>query len=174
MEKNFRPDKLPRYAELHAHLGASVDPPILWSIAHEQGIKLPTRDYWEFESMVVIKEPPGTFTEFKQIDAKYHKLCELIQSSPVAIEPAVKGIIGGAYRSNNIVVHELRLNPAKRNRAGERDLDYIILAAIDGVERAVLEYPQVKAGLIFELDRGFEKKLNKMLFPVCSYSPVQA
>jgi len=39
-------------AELHTHLGGAVDPAILWTIAHEQGIKLPTKDYWEFERLL--------------------------------------------------------------------------------------------------------------------------
>jgi adenosine deaminase len=41
-------------AELHTHLGGAVDPPILWSIAHRQGIRLPTKDYWEFEAMITM------------------------------------------------------------------------------------------------------------------------
>src|SRR3954470_19984220 len=34
-------------AELHTHLGGSVASDILWSLAHEQGIALPLKDYWE-------------------------------------------------------------------------------------------------------------------------------
>ncbi len=158
-----------RLAELHSHLGASVAPSILWSIAHDQGMKLPTKDYWEFENLVVIKEP---FRDggMRRLDEKYYKLCELIQSSPVALAPAVRGVIGGAYRANNIVLHELRFNPAKRNRAGERDLDYIILSVVNGVERALLEYPAVSAGIIFELDRDFDFRLNSTLYKkACKY-----
>lgn len=151
-------------AELHSHLGASVAPSILWSIAHDQGMKLPTKDYWSFEQMVVIKEPFRDGDGVRRLDSKYYKLCELIQSSPTALAPAVRNVIGGAYRSNNIVLHELRFNPAKRNRAGERDLDYIILSVINGVERALLEYPMVNAGIIFELDRDFDCKLNTTLY----------
>ena len=44
----------PARAELHTHLGGAVDPPILWSIAHRQGIRLPTKDYWQFEAMVTM------------------------------------------------------------------------------------------------------------------------
>jgi adenosine deaminase len=33
-------------AELHTHLGGSVASDIMWSLAHEQGIALPVRDYW--------------------------------------------------------------------------------------------------------------------------------
>ena len=41
-------------AELHTHLGGSVSSDIMWSLAHEQGIQLPTRDYWEFDRMVTV------------------------------------------------------------------------------------------------------------------------
>ena len=57
------------------------------------------------------------------------------------------GAIGGAYRKQNITTLELRFNPMKRNRGGERDLDHIIMAAVRGLDRAGLEYPQVRAGL---------------------------
>jgi Adenosine deaminase len=51
----------------------------------------------------------------------------------------------------------------KRNRGGEQDLDHIIAAAVRGMDRAVLEYPQVRAGLIFCLDRGFSVELNEII-----------
>ena len=51
----------------------------------------------------------------------------------------------------------------KRNRGGEQDLDHIIAAAMRGMDRAVLEYPQVRAGLIFCLDRAFDYELNEII-----------
>jgi adenosine deaminase len=50
----------------------------------------------------------------------------------------------------------------KRNRGGEQDLDHIIMASIRGLDRALLEYP-VKAGLIFCLDRQFDRQLNEII-----------
>ena len=150
-------------AELHSHLGAAVDAAILWTLAHEQGIKLPTKDYWAFENIVTIKKT-GEIKEVLGLDRNFYHWTELIQSSPLAIEPAVHGTISGAYRANNIVVHELRFNPMKRNRGGERDLDYIIIAAIRGMEKATLEYPAVRAGLILMLDREFPRRLNEIIF----------
>ena len=78
----------------------------------------------------------------------------------VAVERSVHAAIGGAYRSQGITTLELRFNPMKRNRGGERDLDHIILAAIRGLDRARLEYPQVRAGLILMMDRTFPPELN--------------
>jgi adenosine deaminase len=32
-------------AELHTHLGGAVASEIMWTLAHEQGIALPVKDY---------------------------------------------------------------------------------------------------------------------------------
>jgi adenosine deaminase len=76
---------------------------------------------------------------------------------------SVHAAIGGAYRSQGITTLELRFNPMKRNRGGERDLDHIILAAIRGLDRASLEYPQVRAGLILMMDRTFTPRQNEVI-----------
>jgi len=156
-------NNLPPLAELHSHLGAAVQPHIMWSIAHEQGIKLPTKNYFEFENFLTVKKI-GRYTDFFSLNKDLYKLSELIQSSPLAVEPAVHGTLGGAYRNSNIILHELRFCPAKRNRGGERDLDSIILAAIRGMERAALEYPEIKAGIIIELDRELSYELNATMY----------
>ena len=106
-------------AELHTHLGGSVSSDILWSLAHEQGIALPVKDYWEFDRLVTIADPRGV-ADLDALDAIYH-WTELIQSSPIAVERSVHAAIGGAYRSQGITTLELRFNPMKRNRGGERD-----------------------------------------------------
>jgi len=118
-------------AELHTHLGASVDPAVMWTLAHEQGIALPVKDYWEFVDLVTV-DPRGV-QGLPELDGIYH-WTELIQSSPLAVEVSVHGAIGGAYRTQNITTLELRFNPMKRNRGGERDLDHIIMAAVRGLD----------------------------------------
>ena len=148
-------------AELHTHLGGSVASDILWSLAHEQGIALPVKDFWEFDALVTVSDPRGV-ENLDALDAIYH-WTELIQSSPMAVERSVHGAIGGAYRSQGITTLELRFNPMKRNRGGERDLDHIILAAVRGLDRAGLEYPQVRAGLILMMDRTFDARLNEIV-----------
>ncbi len=146
-------------AELHVHLGGSVDPAVMWEIAHAQGIKLPTKDYWKFVEMITV--PDGKRKSFEDYLALFH-WTELVQSSPIAIERSVYQTIAGAYRKNNITLLELRFNPMKRNRGGEQDLDHIMMAAVRGIDRASLEYP-VKTGIIVCLDRGFSHKLNEIL-----------
>jgi adenosine deaminase len=148
-------------AELHTHLGGSVSSDIMWTLAHEQGIALPVKDYWEFDRLVTVSDPRGV-PNLDALDAIYH-WTELIQSSPLAVERSVHEAIGGAYRSQGITTLELRFNPMKRNRGGERDLDHIILAAIRGLDRARLEYPQVRAGLILMMDRTFTAEQNAII-----------
>src|SRR6267143_874768 len=145
--------------ELHVHLGGAVDPAAMWGIAHDQGIRLPTKDYWEFVDLITVrKQSKKSFEDFL---ALYH-WTELIQSSPLAVERSVYEVVGGAYRKANITTMELRFNPMKRNRGGEQDLDHIVAAALRGMDRATLEYP-VKPGLIFCLDRAFPYELNEII-----------
>jgi adenosine deaminase len=146
-------------AELHFHLGQSVDPHILWSIAHEQGIKLPSKDYWEFYKLITLEKESVTWEDYHAL----FKWTELIQSSPVAIERAVYEVISGAYRANNITLLEPSFNPMFRNRGGERDLDQIILAALRGMERALVEFPSIRAGLILMLDRRLSLEQNAII-----------
>jgi adenosine deaminase len=146
-------------AELHVHLGGSVDPAVMWEIAHAQGIRLPTKDYWKFVDLVTVDSiKKKTFEDYLSL----FRWTELIQSSPLAIERSVYQTIAGAYRKNNITLLELRFNPMKRNRGGEQDLDQIMMAAVRGIDRASLEYP-VRTGLIVCLDRTFDRRLNEIL-----------
>jgi adenosine deaminase len=141
-------------AELHTHLGFCVSPTMLWEIAHDQGLKLPTKNYWEFEQMVTIYENKN-YEEY----LKMYDITEKIQSSPQALFAAAQHTVSGAYRKNNITTLEIRFNPILRARGGERDLDHLILYAIHGMETAMLKYP-VKAGLILMMDRRFTEQEN--------------
>ena len=131
----------------------------MWEIAHAQGIRLPTKDYWKFVDLVTVDSvKKKSFEDYLSL----FRWTELIQSSPLAIERSVYQTIAGAYRKNNITLLELRFNPMKRNRGGEQDLDQIMMAAVRGIDRASLEYP-VKTGLIVCLDRTFNRRLNEIL-----------
>jgi len=145
--------------ELHAHLGASTSPELLWSICHDRGIKLKAHDFWSFRTLVTVQ--PGKIKNFAEYDELFH-VTELIQSSPHAVERSVYDMVGGAYRNNLITRLEIRYNPMKRNQGGERDLDRIILASIHGMDKAMLEYP-VKCGLLFCIDRSFTREQNKVI-----------
>ena len=146
--------------DLHIHVGGAVAPHILWSIAHDQGFKLPVQTYWEFRDLITARpEKVASQDDYLEI---LHRWTEKIQSSPSAIERSVYEIIGKEFRSSRVSLLELRFNPMKRNLGGERDLDHIIHAALRGMDRACLEYGS-KVGLLFCLAREFPFELNEIL-----------
>jgi len=143
--------------ELHTHLGFSVSPQNLWELAHNRGMKLPTKDYWEFEKLVTFHERKD-YEEYLML----YDLTEKIQSNPDALFNAAQTAISGAYRKNNITKLELRFNPILRNRRREKDLDHLIVYTLQGIQRAMLKYP-VKAGLILMMDRRLTHKANQVI-----------
>ncbi len=149
-------------AELHAHLGSSVPVEVLWELSHEQGIRLPVSDYDDFEMMITMWKLEKN-KDLIEMDAKYFKWTELIQSSPHAMREAVKHTIWINYRKSNLVLQELRVNPMNRNKWGELDLDYMMISMIHWLDQALLQYWKVKAGIILCLDRRFSIKQNTIL-----------
>lgn len=154
-----------QFCDLHLHLGAAVTPHFLWELAHEQGINLREKNYWRFiDSLKVNKTTSNQY--LRKLDSKNHSpfvLSQKIQSSPQAIERCIHYVISRQYRKFHVTKIEIRFNPILRNREGEYDLDKIILAAIVGIQRAMIDYP-VKAGLILETDRQFSFEKHKIIF----------
>jgi adenosine deaminase len=146
--------------DLHIHVGGAVAPHILWSIAHQQGFKLPVKDYFEFVELITAR--PGKVQNLDDYLKIMHTWTEKIQSSPMAIERSVYEVIGKEFRGSRVTQIELRFNPMKRNLSSELDLDHIIHAALRGMDKAQLEY-SVKAGLIFCLAREFDHGLNSII-----------
>lgn len=144
----------------HIHVGGAVAPHILWSIAHQQGFKLPVKNYWDFVDLITAR--PGKVNNLEDYLKILHTWTEKIQSSPMAIERSIYEIIGKEYRGSRVTMLELRFNPMKRNLNSELDLDHIIHAAIRGMDRASLEYG-VQVCLIFCLAREFPSRLNEIL-----------
>ena len=159
----------PKVCDLHIHMGASVAPHIMWGIAHQQGLKLPVKDYFEFVDLITVNP-----NKVKSLDDYLHILhtwTEKIQSSPLAIERCAYEIIGKEYRSSHVAKIELRFNPMKRNVGGVKDLDHIIHAAVRGVNQASLEYG-VEAGLILCLAREFPPEQNEVILKkAIKYAP---
>lgn len=149
-------------ADLHAHIGTSIPPSVYWHIAQSEGYKLPKRDYHEFVDFVVLS-PDRKSTLKEYLDDVYHPILDKLSSGSVALEKGVYETMSGAYRSNNITLLELRGNPMKHNRDGEVDLDHAIMAMLRGMERALLEYSKLHAGLIFCLDRQFSVEKNAII-----------
>src|SRR5439155_1458076 len=142
---------------------------ILWTLAHEQGIALPVKDYWEFDRLVTVSDPRGV-PDLDALDAIYH-WTELIQSSPAAVEVSVHGAIGGAYRAQGNTTLELRFNPIKLNRRRERDLDHIILAEIGDVLE-LLRPDRIGHGILAAGDDTLMKELREreVVLEICPTS----
>ena len=157
------PKTYPSYplAELHAHLGTSIPASILWQIAHDRGIKLPKTEYHEFRDYVTLSpDRPMPLNEY--FEKIYHRLLDRLSSGTLAVEAAVYNTMSGAYR-NGITLIELRTNPMKHNFNAEVDLDHLIMAMLRGMERALLEHPQLSAGLIFCIGREYDTERNRTI-----------
>ncbi|MHC4393995.1 MAG: adenosine deaminase family protein, partial [Planctomycetota bacterium] len=119
--------------DLHIHVGASVAPHIMWSIAHQQGLRLTARNYWEFHDMITVSDDKvTTVEEYLNI---LHTWTEKIQSSPAAMERCTYEIISKEYRGSN---------------------------AIRGMDQAVMEFG-CEAGLILCMAREFRYDLNEII-----------
>ncbi|MDR0463274.1 MAG: hypothetical protein LBG64_03590 [Pseudomonadales bacterium] len=146
-----------RLAELHMHISTSATPAILWDIAHAQGIRLPTKDFFEFADLVTIRKA----TDYENY-LKMYDLLEFIQSSPDALFMLTEQVCGHLYQENNMNLLEIRMNPLLRTQGGKIDLDHLIVFALQGMERAMLKFP-LKVGLILSMDRRFTHHENEAI-----------
>lgn len=153
-------DKFPisDLAELHMHISSSVTPEILWDLAHEQGMKLPARDYFEFSKLVTINGQVGYEDYLKMYD-----MLEEIQSTPESMFHLAESVPTHLYQHDQIDLVEIRMNPMLRSRGGKIDLDHIIVYTLQGLERASLKFPKLRTGLILSMDRRFSKEINTII-----------
>ncbi len=148
-------------AELHAHIGTSINPFVYWQIAHEHGFKMPKKTYNEFVEYITLS-PDKKMKLDEYLRSIYHPVLDKLSSGTFALERAMYETMSGAYR-NNIAHIEIRGNIMKHNNNGQTDLDHIIMAMLRGMERAFLEYPQLSGGYIFCLDREFSIEKNAIM-----------
>lgn len=148
-------------AELHAHLSTAINPSVYWQIAHAQGFKLPKKEYKEFIDYITLSEERKMSLD-EYLHEIYHPLLNKLSSGTYALEKAAYEIFSGGYR-NGITLLELRTNPMKHNNNAELDLDHIIMAMLHGMERALLEYENLSAGIIFCMAREFSYEQNAIL-----------
>lgn len=161
-------DVIQGLVDLHVHLGALTTPHFLWELAHEQGIRLVEKDYWDFIHLVTVKKKISSDKYLRRLDIPEDQqtspfyLTQRIQSSPYAIERCIHEALSYMYRKVGVTHVEIRFNPMLRNRGGEHDLDKIIFSATIGLKKASLEYP-ITAGLILETDRQFTRQQHETI-----------
>lgn len=149
-------------AELHAHLGSSISPSVLWEIAHDLGVKLPKKEFSEFRDFILLS-PEHRMPLNEYFKKVYHPILDRLSSGTHAVEQATYQTMAGAYRVNGITRMELRNNPMKHNQNSLLDMDHIIIAMLHGMERALLAYPKLSAGLIFCMAREFKVEENTII-----------
>lgn len=156
--KNF-----PNYplVELHAHLGTSIEPQILWQIANNLGMKLPRDEYGDFREFVMLSVDRKMQLE-EYLHDVYHPILDKLSSGTHSVQDAIYNTMSGAYR-NGITTIEVRTNPMKHNHNAEVDLDHLTMAMLHGMERALLEHKNLSAGLIFCIAREFPYELNEKI-----------
>lgn len=146
--------------DLHVHLGGAVPAAVLWEILCDGGLQTEFGSFDKLQDYLTVRSD-----EILSLDdflGRYFHATELIQSSPHAAMAAAYQAIAKAYRRAHIQGMELRYNPLKRIRAGVNTLDSIIMATIQGLQRASLHYG-VKTGILFSLDKGGTIEGNWMI-----------
>lgn len=148
--------ELEKLGDLYMHISDSVTPEIFWDLAHDQGMKLPMRDYFEFAKSVTIDGNVGYEKYLKMYD-----LLEKIQSTPEAMFRLAEQVPTLLYQHDKIDLVEIRMNPMLRSRSGKIDLVHIIVYTLQGLEHASLKFPRLRTGLILSMDRRFRQKSIK-------------
>ncbi|HEY5752021.1 MAG TPA: hypothetical protein VIT21_02640 [Chthoniobacterales bacterium] len=143
--------------DLHIHLGGAVPSSVLWEILCDNGLRTPYVDFTAFHESLTAR--PAAVKSLDDFLGRYFKVTEKIQSSPAAANVSAYQVVAKAYRRAQVEAIELRFNPHKRMRRGLHTMDAIILAVIQGLERASLHYG-VETGIILSLGRDLSLEAN--------------
>ncbi|MEO5713251.1 MAG: adenosine deaminase [Luteolibacter sp.] len=143
--------------DLHIHLGGAVPSSVLWEILCDNGLRTEYVDFNTFHDSLTARAD-----DVKSLDdflGRYFQVTEEIQSSPSAASVSAYQVVAKAYRRAQVKALELRFNPQKRMRHGLHTMDAIILAVMQGLERASLHYG-VATGIILSLGRDLSLESN--------------
>jgi adenosine deaminase len=143
--------------DLHIHLGGAVPSSVLWEILCDNGLKTEYVDFDSFHASLSAR--PDEVKSLDDFLGRYFEVTEEIQSSPSAASVSAYQVVAKAYRRAQIDAVELRFNPHKRVRHGLHTMDAIILAVMQGLERASLHYG-VATGMILSLGRDLSLEAN--------------
>lgn len=143
--------------DLHTHLGGAVPASVLWEILCDVGLQTEFKTFDQLQKFLTVN--PGDIQNLDDFLRLYFHATELIQSSPHGAAVAAYQAVAKAYRRSGITGMEIRYNPLKRLRADYHTLDAIILATIQGLQRASMHY-QVRTGMIFSLAKELQHDDN--------------
>ncbi|TLD69417.1 adenosine deaminase [Phragmitibacter flavus] len=143
--------------DLHIHLGGAVPSSVLWETLCDNGLQTEFVDFATFHDSLTAR--PDEVKSLDDFLGRYFQVTEEIQSSPSAANVSAYQVVAKAYRRAKVTSLELRFNPHKRMRHGLHTMDAIILAVIQGLERASLHYG-VATGIILSLGRDLPLDAN--------------
>jgi adenosine deaminase len=143
--------------DLHIHLGGAVPSSVLWEILCDNGLRTEYVDFTTFHDSLTAR--PHEVKSLDDFLGRYFQVTEEIQSSPSAASVSAYQVVAKAYRRAEVKAIELRFNPHKRMRHGLHTMDAIILAVMQGLERASLHYG-VETGIILSLGRDLPLEAN--------------
>ncbi len=143
--------------DLHIHLGGAVPSSVLWEILCDNGLRTEYVDFISFHDSLTAR--PNEVKSLDDFLGRYFQVTEEIQSSPSAVSVSAYQVIAKAHRRAQVSAVELRFNPHKRVRHGLHTMDAIILAVMQGLERASLHYG-VATGIILSLGRDLSLESN--------------
>lgn len=143
--------------DLHIHLGGAVPSSVLWEILCDNGLRTEYVDFTTFHESLTAR--PHEVKSLDDFLGRYFRVTEEIQSSPSAASVSAYQVVAKAYRRAQVKALELRFNPQKRMRHGLHTMDAIILAVMQGLERASLHYG-VSTGIILSLGRDLSLESN--------------
>lgn len=146
--------------DLHIHLGGAVPSSVLWEILCDNGLRTEYVDFNLFHESLTAR--PDEVKSLDDFLGRYFELTEEIQSSPSAAGVSAYQVVAKAYRRARVDSLELRFNPLKRMRHGLHTMDAIILAVMQGLERATLHYG-VATGIILSLGRDLPLESNWLI-----------
>ncbi len=142
---------------MHTHLGGAVPSSVLWEILCDSGLQTEFKTFDDLHNFLTVEQ--GALRDLDDFLGRYFHATELIQSSPQAASVAAYQAVAKAYRRAHITGMEVRYNPLKRLRRGQHTLDAIILATIQGLQRASVHY-NVRTGIIFSLGKELSHENN--------------
>lgn len=143
--------------DLHIHLGGAVPASVLWEILCDNGLRTEFANFTSFHDSLTAR--PDEVKSLDDFLGRYFEVTEEIQSSPSAANVSAYQVVAKAYRRAQVKSLELRFNPHKRVRHGLHTMDAIILAVMQGLERATLHYG-VATGIILSLGRDLPLEEN--------------
>ncbi len=146
--------------DLHIHLGGAVPSSVLWEILCDNGLRTEYVDFTSFHDSLTAR--PDEVKSLDDFLGRYFQVTEEIQSSPSAASVSAYQVVAKAYRRAQVSALELRFNPQKRMRHGLHTMDAIILAVMQGLERASLHYG-VATGIILSLGRDLSLESNWLI-----------